>query len=341
MTEKSRPWTGKDVSGDVGPYLDSEWAEIWSSFFQIDPTTEGILYIQGSAGLTVTNPAAQTFRVGEGYAMVDGCWYSNDANIDLVTFIGNPSVNPRIDVVVLEKDFLAQTVRAVIVTGAEAASPAAPAMTQNSSVWQIPLAQYQISTGGIISNLTDRRKVCTMPVGMLFPIDEIDLQAAGGATHTISNIPGYFSSLLFVLVGDPVWSGGPGERDISMRLNGDTGSKYSYVAAYDVVASTVISGSLTATAIKLADVSITTTSTGYGLMMTGEISQYTNVSLTTRVRISVSWGHNISGGTGRVGDTGGYYLNETTPVTSITIFTDGTNFGTVADGAKLLLYGRI
>ena len=201
MTQISRPWAGT-TPGDSGPYTDQEWAEAWRSFFTIDPTTQGVLNIPSTGNLEVTNPASTTMRVPDGYAIVHGVWYKNTANYDITAPSGNPSANPRIDVVVLEKDFTAQTVRVAIVEGTEAASPTAPTMTQtDGDIWQIPLAQYQISVLGVISSLTDRRSIAVSSTGGLFKIYDSTLTASA-ITITISNIPTFFEHLELHISGD-------------------------------------------------------------------------------------------------------------------------------------------
>jgi len=281
-------------------------------------------------------------RIPSGYALVDGSWYSNDANRDIASFSGSPSANPRIDLVVLEKDYVAQTVRATIIEGTEAASPVAPSVTQTKGhIWQIPLAQYQISTGGVISNLTDLRTICRMPIGMLYLIEEIDLVAIGGATHTISSIPGHFSALVFSLVADPIYSGGPGERDINLRMNGDTGANYAYITSYNTTAGTTTTDDYTTTLIKMSDVYMPTSSSGYGYVLSGEITPYSTRQRSIRARLHAKWAQYGTGGTFRNGTCGGYYKNAGAPVTSLTFYTDGTNFGSVSGSAYLRLYGRM
>lgn len=341
MTEISRPWDGR-TTGDAGVYTAEDWSEMWFSFFQTDATVQGVLYNPSTDNLVVINPASTTMRIGSGYALVDGTWYSNSVDRDLQSMSGAPSVNPRIDVVVLEKDTVAQTVRATIVEGAEAASPSAPTLTQvDGHIWQIPLAQYQISTGSVISNLIDRRAICRMPIGMLFLIEEIDLVAVGGATHIISSIPEMFSALVFNLVADPIYSGGPGERDIRLRMNGDTTNQYAYISSYDTSAGTSTNGLWAASSILLSDVYMPTSSSGYGYVLSGEIASYGSRQGTIRPKLNALWTQYGTGGTLRNGSVGGYYKNNGTPITSLTFYTDGTNFGSVAGSAYLRLYGRV
>ncbi|MES2405559.1 MAG: hypothetical protein V4567_14660, partial [Pseudomonadota bacterium] len=49
--------------------------------------------------------------------------------------------NPRIDRVVLRADFVNNNIVLDVLQGTPAVSPAAPALTQNTSIWEISLAQ--------------------------------------------------------------------------------------------------------------------------------------------------------------------------------------------------------
>lgn len=342
MTETSAPWSGT-TPGDSGPYTDQDWSTIYSSFWQTSKATQGVLYNRYSGNLAVSNPTDIRMRVRDGVAMVDGTWYRNESDRFLIADSGAPSANPRIDVVALEKDHYAQTVRLVIVEGAEAGSPSAPSMTQTEGItWQIPLAQYQISTAGVISAFTDRRRICTPSSGVLFPIEEVDMYL-GGATYTFSNIDTLFKSLFFVLSIDPTYAGGPGERDISLRFNGDSGTNYAYNTTYFATGGATTTAGTGATSIKLADIYPDTSSFGLGGVIVGEVFLPNNSSSSIRVRVDSMYSSFLSTNTSfaRVGMASGYYNNGTTKVTSMTVFTDATNFGSVTNASTFYLYGVI
>jgi hypothetical protein len=100
--------------------------------------------------------AAGTEKVtmGTGMAAVYGYLYVNPVDIDFTVI--SPVASTRIDRVVLRADWNTQTVRAVVLNGAEGGS--APSLTQSSgSVWEIPIAQFSVTVGGTIT-VTDQRK---------------------------------------------------------------------------------------------------------------------------------------------------------------------------------------
>mgnify|MGYP000989011952 CR=1 FL=1 len=100
--------------------------------------------------------AAGTEKVtmGTGMAAVYGYLYVNPVDIDFTVI--SPVASTRIDRVVLRADWNTQTVRAVVLNGAEGGS--APSLTQSSgSIWEIPIAQFSVTVGGTII-VTDQRK---------------------------------------------------------------------------------------------------------------------------------------------------------------------------------------
>lgn len=155
MTELSRVWTGITV-GDAtdAPYSDSDWwnYEKYQDGYGASRANYGPFKGNGtttteSLQVDPNSPAGQSVIVRVGSANVNGTVYTNDANLVLAT-AANASGNPRIDTVILRKDFAAQTIRAVVKQGTPAATPAPPAMTQTPGVtWEIPLADLTLANG--------------------------------------------------------------------------------------------------------------------------------------------------------------------------------------------------
>lgn len=179
MTQNSRPWNGTGT-GDGGPYSADQWSEIYRNFIGAGAGAggsgnSGILWGSGNnpdPGLTVqpNSPAGQSVILTPGAAMVHGTPYFNDANLVLAV-AANGSGNPRVDTVVLRKDWTAETVRAVVKQGTPAASPTPPGMTQGAgTTWEIPLADLTLANGyltitnALIANRLNYKNVAPMDV---------------------------------------------------------------------------------------------------------------------------------------------------------------------------------
>lgn len=153
MTERSRPWDGI-VTGDAGPYSDDQWTDIFKSFSAPVIASQGVL--ADNLNELSASGAVTPVTIATGRALVDGIWYETDTTVDVA--MASPAVNPRVDRIVLRKDWAAQTVRITRIEGAEAASPVAAALTQiDGTTWDLPLWQMHITTGGAITRWVDDR----------------------------------------------------------------------------------------------------------------------------------------------------------------------------------------
>lgn len=187
MAQFSLPWPGiaPGDGADAGPYTAMQWWERLVALFtcggsvstlDTDPDRYnlGVLARVGNL-LAVTNPIANNIQIDTGAALVDGVIAYNDAALTLT--IPLPVTNPRIDRIVLRKNYTsttydpagdagdeevpAYTARITRIVGIESTTPTPPALTQDTSrgtYWDIPLAQFRISTAGVISALTDERE---------------------------------------------------------------------------------------------------------------------------------------------------------------------------------------
>lgn len=153
MAERSRPWDGT-ATGDAGPFSDDQWTDIFKTLLAPTIATVGVFFEQLN-DLVLTG-AASPVSVNTGRAMVDGSWYESDSAVSVT--IPTPGANPRIDRIVLRKDWVLQTIRITRIAGAEAASPTPPAITQvDGTTWDIVLWQVFITTGGVITIYRDER----------------------------------------------------------------------------------------------------------------------------------------------------------------------------------------
>lgn len=169
MTELSTVWDGI-LTGDaaaVAPYSASEWAarqKLLQGQGTVFPNY-GVLVGTGDGtypalSVQAKSPATTQIEIEIGAALVAGYLYQNTAALSF-TVGANASGNARVDTVILRVDFVAQTVRGVVKQGTPAASPVAPAMQQDATYWEIPLADIAVANGFVTlaqSTITQRQR---------------------------------------------------------------------------------------------------------------------------------------------------------------------------------------
>lgn len=217
MSQESRPWAGIST-GDAGPYSDANWVEMYRLFYGIGTGKNdgGPLIGTGTSpdiglSVTVTSPVSAAVILTPGAALVHGTWYHNDANLNMALG-ANASGNPRVDTLVLRKDWSAQTVRAAIKQGTPAATPVPPGMTRSDgSIWEIPIADIAVANGFssiAAADITSRRIFGNAADG-LYPFDI--LNNSGGTLETGDVVKWDLSAdravTTTVLYGDPLTAG--------------------------------------------------------------------------------------------------------------------------------------
>lgn len=98
-------------------------------------------------------------QIGYGTALVRGYYYelADDGGARKSLTLQTAEQNPRIDRVVLRLnlDAAACRISAELLKGAEAASPAAPALTRTSKIWEISLARIAVGVGASVIDADD------------------------------------------------------------------------------------------------------------------------------------------------------------------------------------------
>lgn len=159
MAEQSRFWTTSGTGdGPGGGYSAAQFQEFIRELLMIDPAAEAVL--GGLQNELAVSGAASPVVVATGNAIVYGVWYDNDSALNVT--VPTPTTATRIDRIILRFSSSAQTVRAVRLAGTEGGG--APALTQNSSTWEVSLAQISVTTGGVIT-ITDQRGFVRTPGG--------------------------------------------------------------------------------------------------------------------------------------------------------------------------------
>lgn len=223
MSETSLFWGGTTV-GDatLAPYDDDEFSDVFRDLLCSDRTTQGVLFGLEN-NLAITNPAGLTIRTASGYAFVDGKLYVNDDNTD-VTLNAAPGASVDYYTLVLQKDFVAQTVR-VALLGPVNGGPT-PAVTQtDGTLWEIAIAEITQTSGGTIT-IIDKRQPLIARATKHHLIER--QEGVSAASVTFSSIPTHFKKL--VLEGYIVAETGiPASAYAGIQLNGDAGANYDYL----------------------------------------------------------------------------------------------------------------
>lgn len=90
--------------------------------------------------------SGRQFKIKTGKCIVRSHYGENATEKTLATDV-NTSGNPRIDRGILRADFTNNRIELDVLKGTPAGSPAPPAVTQNSSIWEVPLGQVLLANG--------------------------------------------------------------------------------------------------------------------------------------------------------------------------------------------------
>lgn len=128
--------------------------------------------------LTFGDSTGMQVKVNTGECWIEGHWGQNTAIKTLPVATAHATL-ARIDRAVARCDFVNNRIEVDVVTGTAAASPVAPSLTQNTSVWEISLALVSVAAAAstiTAANVTDMR-TWGVPHGRY--------QATSGATITV------------------------------------------------------------------------------------------------------------------------------------------------------------
>lgn len=174
MTETYFPFD----AGNGAAIIESQWADmacLWAR--------SGVNYMSFGDSinkLAVTASGSNmNVSIDSGRAWVRGFGYKNDASASKTLSAAHATLN-RIDRIVIRLDRTANTVLLAVLTGTNGASPSAPALTQNSTTWEISLAQVYIGAAVTTisnSNITDERELTFPGVGII-PGRELEVKTS-------------------------------------------------------------------------------------------------------------------------------------------------------------------
>lgn len=158
MTESSIPQQGL-ITGDasLAPYSADAFSLYISKIIGYGASRDNYGIVRGNSAVPASNVAfygldvrangTTAITLKSGTAVVKGTLYENTADLSFIV-AANASGNPRIDTLVIRKDYVAQTLRAVLKQGTPAVSPVPPTITQTVGVtWEIPIADIAVANG--------------------------------------------------------------------------------------------------------------------------------------------------------------------------------------------------
>lgn len=143
------------TAGDEREYQASDFAEYFGLF-----VPDGTYIEDGEVGLGVTPGSGLEVEVGTGFANIRGYFYKNDAE---KVFELDPadSVLDRIDRVVLKLDIVNRYMRLELKKGTLGSQPSPPALVDDASTKEIPIAQIRVNHGAVsitAGNIADERE---------------------------------------------------------------------------------------------------------------------------------------------------------------------------------------
>lgn len=120
--------------------------------------SNGIFYA-ASTNLKVSATAGMSVSVSAGSAWINGYAYENTDDL-LLGLANADGTNPRIDRVVIRWSAVSRDIRLAVLTGSPSASPVAPALTRNSDVYELGIADIAVAKGAVsiaTGHITDTR----------------------------------------------------------------------------------------------------------------------------------------------------------------------------------------
>lgn len=161
-----------------GTYDRTYTAEQMSMYFK-GLVSDGVVPNVGGQ-LQVTTSSGMKVQVKAGRMFIDSRWMQNDSALTL-TIPAAHATFARKDIVVARLDYANRKISIVVKAGTAAASPTAPAITRNSSLYEMKLAEIMVNpsvTSLTAANITDTRHnqaVCGYVTGLVDQIDTADL----------------------------------------------------------------------------------------------------------------------------------------------------------------------
>lgn len=167
----SLPFNAIKIDGEFDRvYKAEDWAWYFATFL-----ASGV-FPKPSDGLQVVAHSGMEIRVNMGYAFINGYAFRNPVSKGVMLDRAEGAQN-RVDRVVVRWDLVLRDIYIDVLKGTPSAKPVASALTRNTEVWELALADIYVGKGVtkiLTQNITDQRfnsAVCGIVVGTVKEID--------------------------------------------------------------------------------------------------------------------------------------------------------------------------
>jgi hypothetical protein len=235
MTDTSGPFDG---GAGATSTTEAEWRNLFSGRPPGVIQTNDVLW-----DLNTLTPFADStgmqIKVKSGRACINGFWFHRDAEA-AVPIAAADATNPRIDLVVLRFDPVANSVSVAVQTGVPNAGPVVPLPVQGATIWEVPLAEVAVAAASstvAASAVRDRRQYYGSVVALVTKTATQSLTNGVAATVTFDQVSGPSGAALWVVSAPtrftcrmagyyalsawvPFAANAAGQRSVSFLLNG-------------------------------------------------------------------------------------------------------------------------
>ena len=151
-----------------------------------------------STNFNPTPGTGMTVQLSAGRVYINGYYGSEDNQTTCEIQAASSSLS-RIDTIVARLDYVARTITIEVLTGTPGSSPSAPALTQNSDRYEIPIADIRVNsnTSSIASgSITDRREYVRALLPYEFEGVPTLSHSKSGTVHRLTGLPSSSSGLV-------------------------------------------------------------------------------------------------------------------------------------------------
>lgn len=141
-------------AGDGAHMVESTWRDIFRQIREDGVIAAKTFPNEGNELKVYADSTGMQVKVKTGECWIQGHWGETLTERILPVFSSDPT-NPRIDLVVARAQFVSNKIELDVKTGTPAATPTAPGLTQNTAMWEIPLAKVAVAANAVTILSTD------------------------------------------------------------------------------------------------------------------------------------------------------------------------------------------